>query len=135
MSFEEEKAHTRQIGYRVAAVASVAGPALAVALAEGGVKNWSAVIVAIITSLTAGGGLIVASRKTGQQINSGKFSDTAPDPVTQVIDGLQIITGTAQQAIAARDTVTQAAAEALGLGVEVSKKASRALDEVLSGLR
>lgn len=114
MSLDEEKARIRQIGYRVAAVASVAGPLLAVALTEGGVSNWVALAVATISALFAGTGAAVAARQTRRQINEGRFADPAStDPVEVVVSGLQAITAAAQAAEAAKATVTQAAADTL----------------------
>jgi hypothetical protein len=135
MSLEEQKAKARHFGYRVAAVASVAGPLLSVALEKGGFANWVALTVAIVSALTAGTGVAVAARKTGQQINEGKFSESSPaDPVQSVIEGLQAITDAASAANQAKDTVTQAAADVIQQwGIPAAKTVEQALSDIAAG--
>lgn len=132
MISEAQKAAIRQKRYAAAAAITVLAPVLATALAEGGVSKWVAVAVAVLGLATGAGGLGVAAAKTRTQREAGVFDEPAPrSPVEQVLSGLNEIVDSAASAVAARDTVTQAAATVLGIGVD----AATAVDQAIAAAR
>lgn len=132
MISEAQKAAIRQKRYAAAAAITVLAPVLATALAEGGVSKWVAVAVAVLGLATGAGGLGVAAAKTRTQRESGVFDEPEPkSPVEQVLSGLNEIVDSAASAVAARDTVTQAAATVLGIGVD----AATAVDQAIAAAR
>lgn len=130
MISEAQKAAIRQKRYAAAAAITVLAPVLATALAEGGVSKWVAVVVAALGLFTGAGGLAAAAAKTRTQREAGVFDQPEPQsPVDQVLNGLNQIVDAAASAVAARDTVTQAAATVLGVGAaQVSSAVDRAIE-------
>lgn len=125
MSDEGYKSKVREHRYTAAALITVAGPALALALEQGGVSNWVAVVIAVGSVLTGAAGLGTAAVKTREQRNNGTFDPPPPppapvSPVDQVLGGLAEVTGRAVEAGRDLDKVTQAASSALGLGVNMA---------------
>lgn len=100
----DELAKIRQLRYTAAAVITVAGPALAAALAEGGASKWIAVAVAVGGLLTGTAGSAYAAHNTRAQRADGTF-DAPASPVDQVLGGLSAITG-------AQATAAEVAAQA-----------------------
>ena len=132
MISEAQKAAIRQKRYAAAAAITVLAPVLATALAEGGVSKWVAVAVAVLGLATGAGGLGVAAAKTRTQREAGVFDEPEPtSPVEQVLSGLNEIVDSAANAVAARDTITQAAATVLGIGVD----AATAVDQAIAAAR
>lgn len=134
MSIEDQKAQARQWLYTVSAVASLGGPALALALREGGASNWVSFFVVVIGALTGGAGVTVAARKTRQQRRDGTFEQVPvsvpASPVEQVLEGLSSVTQAASRASKDLDTVTRAASTTLGIGVNLSEAVEAAITRV-----
>lgn len=135
MISEAQKAKIRQHRYTAAAALTVLGPALAAALAEGGVSKWLAVLVAAAGLLSGAGAAATAAAKTRAQRDAGLFDETEqpepPSTLDQVVNGLNEIAQTAAAAVAAKDTVSQAAAQVLGIGVD----AASAVDQAIAAAR
>lgn len=132
MISETQKAAIRQKRYAAAGAITVLAPLLSAALLEGGVSKWVAVAVAVLGLATGASGLGVAAAKTRTQREAGVFDEPEPkSPVEQVLSGLNEIVDSAANAVAARDTITQAAATVLGIGVD----AATAVDQAIAAAR
>lgn len=132
MSFEEEKAKARRVLYIVSALGTTCGPALAIALKEGGASNWASLIILVLSALTGGTGLAVAASKTKQQINSGNFAPPPPVDVEHVVTtGLQQIADEAAAKVNTLNAITQVASTVLpGLAAGAVSAVDRAIGEV-----
>lgn len=136
MISEAQKAKIRQKRYAAAAAITVLAPLLATALAEGGVSKWVALVVGALGFLSGAGGLGVAAAKTRVQRENGVFDEPEPvSAVEQVINGLNVIVDAAQSAVADRDTITQAAASVLGVGVNAVVDGASAVDQAIAAAR
>ncbi len=125
---EDQKAKVRQYRYTAAAVVGTAGPALAIALAQGGVSKWIAVAVAAASVITGAGGSAVAAAKTKTQRDDGLFTPTEqPDLLDQVTTGLTQLSQAKQDAVAKYDQATAVAGQVLGLIPDVGTKVEKAL--------
>ncbi|ORA23389.1 hypothetical protein [Mycobacterium aquaticum] len=121
---DDQKAKIRQYRYTAAAVITVVGTPLAVALVEGGVSKWVAVAVAAASMLTGAAGSAAAASKTRSQRADGVFDEPAPEPepvspADQIINALPAVIGNVAHATSEFDRVKQAASDALGAAVPV----------------
>lgn len=116
MSFEEQKAVIRRNRYTASAVIAAAGPALAIALRDGGASNWMAFLALSVTTLVGAGGAAVAARKTNGQISDGTFAPPPPPPPIeeQAIAAVQAVVQNAADAQAVVGRVTDGITDALG---------------------
>lgn len=99
-------AKIRQYRYTAAAFITAGGPALALALAQGGVSKWIAFAIAIGGVLTGTLENANAARKVAEQRNNGTFDEAPPDPVGNVFEQLGILKGEVDR------TVTEATGKA-----------------------
>ncbi|BDY33144.1 hypothetical protein [Mycolicibacterium mageritense] len=131
---EDQRAKVRQARYTAAAVIAAAGPALAIALSEGGVSKWIAFAVAVGGALTGAAGSAVAASKTRAQRADGMFEPApevvVPSPADQVIQALPTVVEQAAQAAAELDRVKQAAIDALGTAPGVGPLVKQAIESV-----
>lgn len=130
----EELAKIRQARYTAAAVVTVAGPALAVALSEGGVSKWIAFAVAVAGVLTGTAGSAYAAHNTRSQRAGGVF-DAPPEvveqtPADQIIQNIPVVVQNAAGAVAELDRVKQAATDALANAPILGDLAKAAIDQV-----
>ena len=113
---DEQLAKIRETRYTAAAVISVAGPALAVALAQGGVSNWIAFAVAVGSVFTGAAGSAYAAKNTRSQRAGGQF-DPTPEPLSpaeQIINGYNTLSGVQAQVVADIGKVAEVAKTAFG---------------------
>lgn len=113
---DDQLAKIRQTRYTAASVITVAGPALAVALAQGGVDKWIAFAIAVASVFTGAAGTAYAAKNTRSQRVEGRF-DPTPEPLSpaeQIINGYNALGGVRAQVAADIDKVTQAAKTAFG---------------------
>lgn len=128
----EQQAKVRQYRYAAAAVVAAAGPALAVALAQGGVSKWIAVAVAAAGVISGTAGSAVAASKTKTQRADGMFADPepveAPDVLDVVTNGLTQLSQEKDDALAKYDQATAVAGQVLGLIVpDIATKVEQAV--------
>jgi hypothetical protein len=135
----EQQAKVRQYRYTAATVIALAGPALAAALAAGGVSKWIAVAVAVGTALTGPAGTAYAAKNTKSQVNDGMFTPTPepePEPPLPLPD---VVLGAMQQAaqnvatsVSELDAIKNGASQILGtvLGPQLGSVAQATLDSV-----
>lgn len=136
MTIEDQKAKIRQYRYLAASILTLAGPAIAAALLEGGVSKWIAAAVAIGGVLSGAGALGQAASRTKSQRADGMFdpAPAPPTPLEQVITG---VAATVQNKLNAdagvrqmQDTVTEALSKLPGLS-----PVQQAIRDTLEGKR
>lgn len=114
----DPKAKIRQYRYTAAAVITAGGPALALALAQGGVSKWIAFAVAIGGVLTGTLENANAARKVSEQRKDGTFDaapEPLPSPVDQIINSVPVVIGTATAALDDLGRVREATEQLGGL--------------------
>lgn len=113
---DDQLAKIRQTRYTAAAVIAAAGPALAVALAQGGVDKWIAVAIAVAGVFTGAAGSAYAAKNTRSQRADGQF-DPTPEPLSpaeQIINGYSTLSGVQAQVVADIGKVAEVAKTAFG---------------------
>ena len=112
MTTAEQAAKIRQTRYTASAVVATAGPALAIALAEGGVSKWVAFVVAVGSAFTGAAGSAYAAKNTKGQRADGHFDPVSP--ADAIIAALPAVIDAKAQAEADIERVKAAATDALG---------------------
>jgi len=130
---EAQKAEIRAWKYKASALATVGGPLLGAALAEGaGLSQWVSFGIAAVGILTGATQLGMAGRRTNKQVAGGVFDDPPaeepavaevgevgppPSPDQVFAHSLEELVGNANVHNAALQSATQIAAQTLGLGM------------------